>query len=255
MEGIDGEQTEPRKPTGELKAPTGELGATGSKAPRLPRWRRLDVRLTELIVFLVAVVGAVALGLGITDYFRQHPYILAYLVAYGGFRFADLLVREDFEPAPETAAGLSGLMLGHIPILLLFAAAPFERTYMYGGEVTRGLGAAGFVLELLGLWLALGARVQLGFLGTPTESNSPLTLVRTGLFRHLRHPIWLGEFLVLLGWTIEFGAPITTLVTIIAGIVVGRRRAGAEEAAMLAQYGEEYAQYLRESDAFIPSVW
>ncbi len=254
MQGGDGSQAEPRRPTGELKAPTGELGVP-LKAAAVPRWRRLDVRLTELIFFLVAIVGAVALGLGITAYFRQHPYILAYLIAYAGFRLADLLVREDFEPPPDTAAGLSGLLLGHLPVLLLFAAAPFERTYIYGGEVTRGMGAAGFILELLGLWLALGARVQLGFLGTPAQTNGSRTLVRGGLFRHIRHPVWLGEFLVLLAWALEFGAPITALVTIIVGIAMGRRRAAVEEAEMLVQFGEEYAQYVRESDAFIPSIW
>jgi protein-S-isoprenylcysteine O-methyltransferase Ste14 len=254
MEGDDGSQTDPRKSTGELRAGTGELGATQSKAVTAPRWRRLDVRLTELIVFLVAVVGAVAIGLGITDYFREHPYILAYLIAYAGFRLADLLVREDFEPQPDTA-GLSGLLLGQIPVLLLFAAAPFERTYMYGGEVERWTGALGFMLELLGLWLALGARIQLGFLGTPSRVDGQRVLVRSGLYRHIRHPIWLGEFLVLLAWALEFGAPITAIVTIIVGITIGRRRAAAEEAEMVAQFGEEYAQHMRESDAFIPGLW
>src|SRR5882672_12166315 len=51
----------------------------------------------ELIVYLVAVLGALALGLGITSYLRDHPYIFAYLVAYAGFRFADLLVRPPYD--------------------------------------------------------------------------------------------------------------------------------------------------------------
>lgn len=253
MEGGDGTQAEPRKPTGELKAPTGGLGsAPASTMAR--RWRRIDIRVSELVVFVVAVVGAVSLGLGITEYFDEHPYTLAYLIAYAGFRFADVMVREDFEPPPD-AALLSGSILRQLPVLLLFAAAPFERTYLYGGEVARWAQATGLLMELLGLWLALGARIQLGFFSSTPESGGPRTLVRNGLYGKIRHPIWLGEFLVVFAWTLEFGAPIAAACTAIFGIVMGRIRARNEEAEMLAQFGDDYARYMQETECFIPGIW
>ncbi len=237
------------KATGGLKAPTGELASAPAR-----RWRRIDVRLAEIIIFLVAVVGAVALGLGITDYFLAHSYLCAYLIAYGGFRLADVLVREDFEPPPDTAR-LSGSILRQLPVLMLFAAAPFERTYLYGAEPAHWVQALGFLIELLGLWLALGARIQLGFVSTAPAPGAPGTLVRNGLYRHLRHPIYLGEFLVAFAWTFECGAPMVAIITLVVGSIMGRRRIAAEEAEMLARFGEEYAQYVRETDAFIPSLW
>ncbi len=253
MESGDGTQAEPRKPTGELKAPTGGLGSVpASAAPR--RWRRIDIRVSELFVFLVAAVGAVALGLGITQYFSEHPYTLAYLIAYAGFRLADVLVREDFEPPPD-AALLSGSILRQLPVLLLFAAAPFERTYIYGGEVARWVQALGLLMELLGLWLALGARIQLGFFSSTPEPGGQHTLVRNGLYGKIRHPIWLGEFLVVFAWTLEFGAPLCALLTAIFGIVMGRMRAATEEAEMLAQFGDQYARYMQETECFIPGIW
>lgn len=253
MAGGDGTPEEPRKSTGGLKAATGALGPAPPKPAARP-WRRIDVRLAEMIVFLVAVVGAVALGLGITDYFGAHVYIWAYLIAYAGFRFADLLIREDFEPPPDTAR-LSGSILRQLPVLLLFAAAPFERTYLYGGEAARWVGALGFLLELLGMWMALGARIQLGFFSSTPQAGGPRALVRSGLFRYIRHPIWLGEFLVAFAWTFECGAPIAALITLVFAAAMGMRRAATEEAEMLAQFGEEYARYMRETDAFIPGVW
>jgi protein-S-isoprenylcysteine O-methyltransferase Ste14 len=237
------------KATGGLKAPTGELGPAAAG-----RWRRIDVRLAEILVFLVAVVGAVALGLGITDYFIAHPYLCAYLVAYAGFRLADVLLREDFEPPPDTAR-LSGSILRQLPVLLLFAAAPFERTYIYGAEPARWVQAFGFLLELLGLWLALGARIQLGFFSSVPEPGAPRVLVRSGLYRHIRHPIYLGEFLVVFAWIFECGAPLVAIITLVVASIIGRRRIAAEEAEMRAQFGEEYVQYMRETDAFIPGVW
>jgi len=253
MEEGDGAPSEPRKPTGELKAPTGDLGPVPARmAPR--RWRRIDIRASELVVFLVAAVGAVALGLGITQYFGEHPYIFAYMIAYAGFRFADLMVREDFEPPPDTAL-LSGSILRQLPVLLLFAAAPFERTYIYGSEVARWVQAMGLLMELLGLWLALGARIQLGFFSSTPEAGGPKALVRNGLYGTIRHPIWVGEFLVVFAWTLEFGAPVSAALTLIFGTVMGRMRAATEEAEMLVQFGDQYARYLQETECFIPGIW
>ena len=253
MEGGNGPPAEPRKPTGELKAPTGGLGPLPAGAT-LRRWRRIDIRVSELVVFLVATVGAVALGLGITQYFREHPYVLAYLIAYGDFRVADVMVREDFEPPPDTAL-FSGSILRQLPVLLLFAAAPFERTYIYGGEVARWVQAMGLLMELLGLWLALGARIQLGFFSSTLDIGGPRKLVRNGLYGTIRHPIWFGEFLVVLAWALEFGAPITGALTVIFGVLMGRMRASMEEAEMLAQFGDDYARYREETECFIPGIW
>ncbi len=253
MEVGDGTQAEPLKPAGEHKAPTGSLDpALASTEPR--RWRRIDIRVSELVVFLVAVVGAVGLGLGITSYFGEHPYTLAYLIAYAGFRFADVMVREDFEPPPDTAL-LSGSILRQLPVLLLFAAAPFERTFLYGGEVARWVQALGLLMELLGLWLALGARIQLGFFSSTPICGGPRALVRNGLYGSIRHPIWLGEFLVVFAWALEFGAPVSAVLTIIFGVVMGWMRAAKEEAEMLAQFGDPYARYLDETECFIPGIW
>src|SRR5580704_16477163 len=98
-------------------------------APSLPD-RNFFLRLGELTIFLVAVVGAVTLGLAVTSYFRAHTYIAAYLLAYAGFRAADLLVREEYGPDPARDA-LSNRIADQAPLLILFFAAPFERTYLY----------------------------------------------------------------------------------------------------------------------------
>src|SRR2546425_12314 len=94
----------PGKSTGELKAPTGSL-----KQPSAPpsvmfpaASRGFTVRLAELVILMAALVGAVALGLGMSQYLDEHRYVGAYLIAYAVFRFADLLVRD------QSALGLDG---------------------------------------------------------------------------------------------------------------------------------------------------
>lgn len=252
-------EAEPRKSTGALKAPTGSLkapsGAISEGESGLPQPARRDftTRLAELVIFLAAILGAVALGLGISEYFSQRPYAAAYLVAYAAFRFADLMVRDESALGID-AAHFSHRIMSELPLLAVFFGAPFERTYLYGGEAPRWLCALGLLVELGGLWLALGARIQLGFF-SPPSGGARRALVRNGLYRYIRHPIYLGEFLVLFAWPFEYGAPVTLVIVLVTGILVMSRRMRDEEADMLALYGDDYAAYIRETDAVIPNVW
>ncbi|HYL58797.1 MAG TPA: methyltransferase, partial [Candidatus Acidoferrales bacterium] len=207
-----------RKATGSLKSPTGSLAAGQIAIPTTPYFTRsLILRFAEASIFLIAVVGAVALGLGITQYFAEHRYLFAYLLAYAGFRFADLLVREEpdasVDEAPEPDE-LSRRIRVQLPLLVMFAAAPFERTYVYGGAPPASLGALALLLELLGMWLALGARIQLGYFTSRRPGERPVLLTRA-FYRYIRHPIYAGTFLVTIGWPLEFGAPVTTVVALI----------------------------------------
>jgi protein-S-isoprenylcysteine O-methyltransferase Ste14 len=249
----------PRKSTGPLKAPFGSPESTGEaddSRGELFQWGRGDFtfRLAELIILLAAIVGAMALGLGISEYFAAHPYVLAYLVTYAAFRLADLLVRD------QAVLGVDRIHLGRrvmyeLPLLVLFFAAPFERSW-YSGEAPRWLCALGLLLELVGFWLVLGARIQLWFFSSaPADGGGRMTLVRNGLYRHIRHPIYLGQFLVLFAWPFEYAAPITLASTALLGAVVMRRRMRDDEAEMLAEFGDEYAAYMQVTDSVMPNVW
>jgi protein-S-isoprenylcysteine O-methyltransferase Ste14 len=141
-----------------------------------------------------------------------------------------------------------------LPLLVLFFAAPFERSW-YSGEAPRWLCALGLLIELVGFWLVLGARIQLWFFSSAPTDGAPKTLVRNGLYRHIRHPIYLGQFLVLFAWPFEYAAPITLVVTALLGAAVMRRRMRDDEAEMLAEFGDEYAAYMRVTDSVMPNLW
>ena len=216
--------------------------------------RDLTVRLIEQVVFVTAVIGAVSLGMGITAYFAEHRYLAAYLLAYIGFRFADLLVGEDSETAPA-ARGLSERVINELPVLILFAAAPFERTYIWGGEGPSWLAALGLLLELVGLWLALGSRIQLHFFSSDHSGRERMVLVKTGFFRYIRHPVYAGIMLVLFAWPLVYGAPIVMILTLIIGGAIARSQILAIERVLRARFGAEFEEYCRTTDALIPSIW
>jgi protein-S-isoprenylcysteine O-methyltransferase Ste14 len=243
-----------RKSTAGLKLPTGAIANDAPAKIAQPHFvRSLAMRFAEAAIFLVAVIGAVSLGLGITAYFAEHRYVFAFVVAYAGFRFSDLLVREDAEdlsPREELVRRISA----QLPMLVMFAAAPFERTYVYGGKAPGWLAAFGLLIELCGMWMALGARIQLGFFTSGKSAENPV-LVKRGVYRYIRHPIYAGTFLVLLAWPLVYGAPVTAMLTLIVGVIFCYRRMKQEDAVMLERFGAEYEAYMRETDALIPAIW
>ena len=216
--------------------------------------RDLVVRLIEQIVFVTAVVGAVSLGLGITDYIGEHHYVAAYLLAYVGFRFADLLVGEDADKMPA-AVGFDERVLNELPILIVFAAAPFERTYLYGGEAAHWLSALGLLLELIGLWLALGSRIQLHFFSSDKSGQERMVLVKTGFYKYIRHPVYAGFMLVLFAWPLVYGAWLTAIITVTVGCIAANRQITADEQILSKRFGDEYEEYRRTTDALVPSIW
>ncbi len=239
------------RPTTRLGGGTGPLALSEREAGRAygagSQWG-------ALAIWLAALVGAVALGLGISDYFLDHPFVLAYLLAYAGFCAANLLIgtlarTADSERGLERLAAPEQLL-----VLLFFGAVPLEKSYFYGGEPSPWLGALGCLIELFGLWLVLGARMQrdLRARGRREESRGFLS---SGFYRYIRHPVHLGELLVLLGWAFEYGAWVVGLAMLVVGALVLRRRILLEEAQMLHRLGEPYRQYLARTDRVIPVLW
>jgi protein-S-isoprenylcysteine O-methyltransferase Ste14 len=95
---------------------------------------------------------------------------------------------------------------------------------------------SGFALFVVGMILAIGALLQLRGLENIDH------LVTTGLFTRLRHPMYTGFVLWILGWSTYHGAIASLAIGIIgiANILYWRR---FEEARLLAQYGDTYKQY------------
>lgn len=95
---------------------------------------------------------------------------------------------------------------------------------------------SGFGLVAAGLMLAVGGLVQLRGLENIDH------LVTSGLYSRLRHPMYSGFVLWIVGWSLAFGGVVTLAVgtLCIANILYWR---SLEEVAMQARFGEAYRAY------------
>ena len=106
----------------------------------------------------------------------------------------------------------------------------------YSMELSEAVRAIGLILFLLGLALAFTALFQLR--GVENIDH----LVTTGLFSLIRHPMYTGFILWIVGWSVYHSAAISLVAGFvgIANIVFWGR---LEEERLLSLYGERYLQY------------
>ena len=78
-------------------------------------------------------------------------------------------------------------------------------------------------------------------------------LVRTGVYRRLRHPIYLGVLLLFLGLAIEAGR-LNALVGLALAVVAYWRKIGLEEQVLAQRFGAEFIAWRKQSWALIPPL-
>ncbi len=116
--------------------------------------------------------------------------------------------------------------------------------------VARGVG---FGLFILGLALAVWARVFLGRnWGTPMSEKVDATLVTTGPYRYIRHPIYAGLILAMVGTALA-----VTIYWLIVALVLGIYfvySASVEERTMSRLFPTTYPAYKKSTHMLIPFI-
>jgi protein-S-isoprenylcysteine O-methyltransferase Ste14 len=114
--------------------------------------------------------------------------------------------------------------------------------------------AAGLAIYTIGLAVAIVGRVQLGGNWSDIEAAQVLThqtVVRHGIYRFIRHPIYVGDLLLLTGLELALNSWLVLGVLVLTPIVLAR---AIREEELLKQSLTGYRDYCRTSKRFIPFV-
>lgn len=113
---------------------------------------------------------------------------------------------------------------------------------------------AGAVLTAAGAAVAVWARITIGsnWSGTVTVKEGH-ELIRKGPYRVVRHPIYSGLLLALLGTAVAIGE-VRGLAALALAFGAFWWKSRTEEAFMSQTFGDRYAQYKRQVKALIPFV-
>lgn len=100
----------------------------------------------------------------------------------------------------------------------------------------------GTVLSMVGILLIAGGWVQI---------HRATDIVKTGLYRSIRHPQYTGIFLFTLGWILHWPSIVTLIlwpILMLAYIWLARQ----EEKQAITEFGEEYLEYMKRTKRFVP---
>jgi protein-S-isoprenylcysteine O-methyltransferase len=154
----------------------------------------------------------------------------------------------------------AGSRMGHVVTLAVAFAllfAPWMRQGPLGWRVIpESAGAAGAALALAygGIGIAIWARFCLGRNWSAiVELKRGHTLVRRGPYRVVRHPIYAGFLMAMLGSAIACGE-LGALAAVALGMAGWLAKARLEESFLLAQFPEAYGEYRRRVRTLIPFV-
>ncbi len=154
-----------------------------------------------------------------------------------------------------------GVELGFRVVLILIVVAllQFRSFRQFLGEIQRSvnhsavLGWTGAALCVLGFGLSIYARRHIGRnWGMPMSRKEQPELVTSGPYSRIRHPIYTGLIVAMLGSAIAVSI-VWALVLVVVGayFVYSARR---EEAMMLQQFHEQYAAYMARTGMFLPKA-
>jgi protein-S-isoprenylcysteine O-methyltransferase Ste14 len=152
-----------------------------------------------------------------------------------------------------------------VPFLFLttlgFAATVYDFTVIQGlGFRLSPLSLLGLAMLVFGDYLRFMSRRQLMRAGLTMLGSSRLViaegqrLVTDGLYRRIRHPLYLGEITRHLGFTLiltsSYGFALVLL-----GSVFLLFRIQREERMMLEEFGDEYREYMAHTWRLIPHIY
>ena len=153
-----------------------------------------------------------------------------------------------------------GSRLFHVgPLLLcgLFLSVPgiltptFDHRFLPDDAVAHWLAV---LVVACGLGFAIWARVHLGGNWSGSVAlKAGHDLVRSGPYRFVRHPIYTGLLVAILGSVIEIGAW-RALVGFTCALLAIAGRVRAEDALMQEIFGDEYLAYRRRTAALLPFI-
>jgi protein-S-isoprenylcysteine O-methyltransferase Ste14 len=208
------------------------------------------------VLSVIAYLGLAIVGAGGPGRFFSYPPLTAVTLVTIALGFAALFteghigagVKEDRSNRWVIAA------LGVLGVLGAYLPAYTDRIdfLTLGGEGVRWLGvllyAAGGVLRLAPVFV-LGRRFS-GLVAIQPEHR----LVTSGLYGFIRHPSYLGLFVLALGWGLAFRSGVGVLIAVLMLIVV-LARIESEERLLSESFGAEYDAYRARTWRLVPYVY
>lgn len=140
-----------------------------------------------------------------------------------------------------------GILIGLVLQTLVFDVFPISEDPVL-------LRSAGVVIYSLGLLIAIVARISLDRNWSDIETSRILTdhvVVRRGIYRYIRHPIYVGDLLLLLGFELSVNSWLVAGAILLIPVILWQ---AMREEDTLSEVLSGYDDYRKSTKRFIPFV-
>lgn len=148
---------------------------------------------------------------------------------------------------------------GQFPIILFFLSIPFIYLTDYNGidnQIQNNFISIAIILSLIGFvvrFYTIGTTPQ-GTSGRNTKEQVAMVLNSTGMYSMLRHPLYLGNYLIWLGIAVTTLNIYFIIIMSLLFWLYYERIMFAEEKFLQKTFGDEYLNWSKSLPAFIPSL-
>lgn len=137
----------------------------------------------------------------------------------------------------------------------LFAAVSLSYSSI-GSMNSIVLQISGLVVMGTGIIVRSIAISQLGRFHTPNVAvRQGHQLIDSGLYRHVRHPSYLGALIAFFGFSVALGNWLGVAVVMIVTLCIYLFRIHEEETALEVAFGDDYRAYRRRTKRLIPGLY
>lgn len=148
------------------------------------------------------------------------------------------------------------LLIGVGNLLLPFTYVFSTWFSWFDYNLPKWFGFPAVILFGFGFWLFYKAYTELGVCWSPgfDLKGEDQALVKTGLYKWVRHPIYLAFLIVALAQIVMLQNWIVGPASLLLSIPFYRYRIGREEQRLLLHFGEEYRLYRKQTNGLIPKT-
>lgn len=183
-----------------------------------------------------------------------------YLIIYFLFLFLDTMIRPISEKGEKSDKYAKF-------ILVLFILGPFflissylENKYLIIKYIPIWnniiISYLGILIYIVAGIILIGSRIQLGKFATGVLLiEDDHKLIKQGIYKYIRHPIYSGSIIGVLGFGLVFRALIVLIFCLVLYFIIFRQRMIYEEQILEDKFGQEYVTYKKKTKRLIPFIY
>lgn len=185
------------------------------------------------------------------DNMESWPWVATFIVIFVAVVLPYLKKTPDGSPRKKDVVfQVSGLLL-----LIAILVASVEPLYTPGSLVLSPMIVIGTTMFVIGLIITVRAQMTISTNYSWTlEIRDGHTLVESGLYKYVRHPIYTGTLIRLISIPV-FTSSLPGFILSLLSIPVLNYRIGLEEGMLIEEFGEEYERYKERTWRLFPYIY